>query len=609
MRPLRALILTAVMTAGSPPLSAEPVVPGTFLTAPFGPGGTWNLYQTSKSPLSWVAAQELADKTADPRGGTGKPGHLAVISSAAENMFIYQYALGDYLWIGLTDNERWEGREAGADRAGGWRWVNGEPYTWNAWRSPEPNENERHGEDGVAVERCGRWSDWGIGFAEQAKPKQPFVIEWDTQLPQPVPGCVKIDRVLPAKWPADLLAWKGAVAGSGRWSVFAKTRIDGSNIRTIVAGLGSGLKEMEPPLYLMPRLNYRWPGRPERVGGWVEVADAPDHPCFEGGCGALHVAKVHLDKPGTWSFNVHCDDYFALRLPGFKWKSLTGLGGIDPLDPETIYFDTVSGDGGAIGVIDLPAGDHTIEAVVGNRLFEIMLQIMAAPGEFTMDGATDRWRFPGHKAKEDLAWPGIDEAGWKVTRIGKPEGAKPLVMFEEAISMAESGEPTASGVFDSINFIDSGAAGDIKFPSPVSFPGDKPGNQDSYVIKAEAKLVIPRDGTYHIGIHADDHCGMCIVNHKWNRLIRDTGYRARMKYDTLGEEIPDDLGTNTQIVGEITLTKGVYPIEVVYAEMGGPSVMSVFGGPPGFPPRLLTKNGAKIEPDIDGLPLAAPDKK
>jgi hypothetical protein len=72
---------------------------------------------------------------------------------------------------------------------------------------------------------------------------------------------------------------------------------------------------------------------------------------------------------------------------------------------------------------------------------------------------------------------------------------------------------------------------------------------------------------------------------------------------------PDLNGTNAQVVGEIRLAKGTYRIEVVYAETSGPSVMSVFGGPAGYAPRLLSKGGAKIEPDIDGLPLVEPPEK
>ena len=51
------------------------------------------------------------------------------------------------------------------------------------------------------------------------------------------------------------------------------------------------------------------------------------------------------------------------------------------------------------------------------------------------------------------------------------------------------------------------------------------------------------------------------------------------------------------------MKKGEYPIEILYAETNGPSVLSVFASPAGYPPRLLEKGGAKIQPDVDGLPL------
>ena len=63
------------------------------------------------------------------------------------------------------------------------------------------------------------------------------------------------------------------------------------------------------------------------------------------------------------------------------------------------------------------------------------------------------------------------------------------------------------------------------------------------------------------------------------------------------------MGTNAQNVGAVTLKKGEYPVEVLYGETTGPSVLSVFGAPAGYPPRLLEKGGAKLEPDVDGLPL------
>lgn len=592
-----------LLLAGFPIVAiAQPAPHGTYLTAPYGPGGTWNLYQTNSIPSTWSQAQVKAEATPDPLGKTGKPGHLVTIGSAAENMFVYQHVQGHFVWIGLTDNEKWNGTEAGSDRKGGWRWVTGEPLTFVSWRSSEPNEIETGGEDGIAMEHAARWNDWAMGAAGQGMPAHPSMTEWDTRAAEPVKGAVVIQAILPPKWPVDLSAWEGEVKGTGPWTVYGDVGIHGASIHAVVAGLTPKLASTKVA-YRLPRLNYRWPAGPPLACGWVDIADLPDHPNSQSNCGALHVAKVRVEKPGTWSFNIHGDDYFAVRFPGLKWKSVTGLAGTDPLDPSTIYFANDSPDGCAIGVIDLPAGDHVIEVLLGNRILSTVIQILAVPGEITMEGATDKWRFPGHKAADDLAWPGLESPGWTVTRTDRPADQPAVTNLVTGFALAgkDLGKPT-EGV-EKINYIDSGAAGDIEFPDPVDFPGDQPGGQNGYVIKSTANLVIPRDGVYHIGFHADECCAMRIIGQPWKRLVRDTALTAKLEGDTFYAEFPNGVATSAQVVGEVELKKGSYPMEVFYTEVQGPSVLSVFAAPAGFAPRLLAKDGAKIEPDIDGLPL------
>ena len=65
------LTVIGVLLGGLPAIAAN-APPGGLLCAPFGPGGTWNLYQTSVTPLTWAKAQELAASTKDPKGGTDR---------------------------------------------------------------------------------------------------------------------------------------------------------------------------------------------------------------------------------------------------------------------------------------------------------------------------------------------------------------------------------------------------------------------------------------------------------------------------------------------------------------------------------------------------------
>jgi hypothetical protein len=595
--------LLAVLFCVVPLRAADNVLPDGLFCGPFGPGGTWNIYQTSAAPLTWVKAQELAAATKDPRGGTDKMGHLVAIGSAAENMFVRQYAAGSFLWIGLTDNEKFGGREAANDRSGGWRWVSGEPPgDFAPWCGSEPSSGPGFPEDAVAMTTAGLWVDWGIGTGGEAEITQSFVIEWDTQLPEPVAGVRTIGRVLPERWPADLLAGTSVRDGTGPWTTCSLTGLDSHSIRAMLDTFLPRLKA-DIPRYDMPRINYYLAWRNESpAAGWIALSDSPPHPC-EDNTGALHVATVRVATAGVWSFNIHGDDFFAARFPGMKWMGATGIGGLDPLDAETLFFDTGKGDGYAIGVIELPAGDHRMEVFLGNRGGRMTLQVLAAPGAFTCDGATSAWRVPGHKAAGEIAWPGISAAGWTVTRTLVPGYGKPLYTLRNAFNLVDTVDGfTVQGV-DFINHTDSGAVSDIEFPDPVSFPGDAPGGQNNFAILATATLVIPRDGDYHVGIHSEDHSALCIGGQQWTAHLRSTGGAGHMKDGTLWEDEPISYGCNAQNVGAITLKKGEYPIEVLYADTTGPSILSVFASPAGYPPRLLTKGGAKLEPDTDGLPL------
>lgn len=61
-----------------------------------------------------------------------------------------------------------------------------------------------------------------------------------------------------------------------------------------------------------------------------------------------------------------------------------------------------------------------------------------------------------------------------------------------------------------------------------------------------------------------------------------------------------------ELNGEITLSKGTYPIRVLSHDRRGPSVFQVFGAPAGSPPRLLQKGGAITDDDMPGLEVLPP---
>jgi hypothetical protein len=81
----------------------------------------------------------------------GLGGHLATISSAAENAFVSAMH-PDRMWIGFTDR----------DNEGTYRWVTNEPITYTNWAAGEPNNCcGGPGEDWAVINWTGpTWNDW-----------------------------------------------------------------------------------------------------------------------------------------------------------------------------------------------------------------------------------------------------------------------------------------------------------------------------------------------------------------------------------------------------------------------------------------------------------------
>lgn len=105
----------------------------------------------------WNAAKAFCD---------AQGGYLATITSAEENAFLYSYITGagySSVMFGLTDQEQ----------ADDWHWVTGEEFSYQNWRSGEPNHQGGYEHYGMYYERNtdGTWND-GSGQGG------PFICEW-----------------------------------------------------------------------------------------------------------------------------------------------------------------------------------------------------------------------------------------------------------------------------------------------------------------------------------------------------------------------------------------------------------------------------------------------
>ncbi|MBU0653994.1 MAG: C-type lectin domain-containing protein [Gammaproteobacteria bacterium] len=128
-------------------------------------GGNCHAYAGVNKALSYLPAKADAEASMF----NGKMGHLATITSAAENTFIKNA-------VNSSNNNYW----IGAKRTGGatspFAWVTGEAFSYTNWMSGQP---DNAGEDALAWRYDGVWHD--VTSSASAF----YVIEFDIDCPQP----------------------------------------------------------------------------------------------------------------------------------------------------------------------------------------------------------------------------------------------------------------------------------------------------------------------------------------------------------------------------------------------------------------------------------------
>lgn len=165
------------------------------------PNGGTHWYEAVFLPeggINWVQARDLAEQAG---------GYLASIHSEAENAFVFSLIDEPKYWY------KWDGRHnhvqhgpflggyqpEGADSpAQGWRWVSGEPWTYDKWcrdgvagdRDPRPNDqpNDATGNQdvtcfGEVTDRVAYWGDFPHRISSFNDPHDAkvygFIIEYD----------------------------------------------------------------------------------------------------------------------------------------------------------------------------------------------------------------------------------------------------------------------------------------------------------------------------------------------------------------------------------------------------------------------------------------------
>lgn len=135
----------------------------------FGGNGHAYLVVVDKAAMTWGDAKARAEEAG---------GHLATVTSSAENQFIYQLALGS-AGAFHTTNGPWLGgfqQNGSVEPKGGWTWVTNEPWSYENWATDEPSNTNN---DEAFLEYTGSppsstWND-----IDPAADTRAFVIEFE----------------------------------------------------------------------------------------------------------------------------------------------------------------------------------------------------------------------------------------------------------------------------------------------------------------------------------------------------------------------------------------------------------------------------------------------
>ena len=118
-------------------------------------------YQFYKGFLPWTTAKEYAESLG---------GYLMTVTSEQEQNLLAQYNAVNptaELWLGASD----------ADLEGDWRWITGEPFSYENWADEEPNNSSslNNPENYLGVNTTGCWND----YSDISGAVNGFIVEYE----------------------------------------------------------------------------------------------------------------------------------------------------------------------------------------------------------------------------------------------------------------------------------------------------------------------------------------------------------------------------------------------------------------------------------------------
>lgn len=547
--------------------------------APFGPGGTWNVYETVSTGATFKDALAAAKAKVDPVNGTVN-GTLVSVVSQGENDMLRTIRGGQDTWIGLTDRE---GVAVGAQESQtvpatnqtvGWAWTSGEPFAYKNWGAGEPN-NAGNAEDVGQLRGDGQWNDNASGYGlnepivptvqpgtslAEGTPTFGYVVEYFKQSATPIAG-ITIATVLPAAGTIP-----GPRGGVGTWGVREVTGITvAGNILDAVNQLknnaGTSLTAQLPKLDV---------GDPNTNGQGGPALAGPVTPFLsntaadDNNIATIAKGTINVTSAGTYTFQVHSDDGFALRVVGQQFDSVNGAGYLDAIDKSTMAFSSGTGDSNTRGVITLAAGKYDVEFVHFEGGGGAYYELTSAKGAIT-DPNGAQWIAVGDTTtKAQTAADAVRlTAAATVINAAKP-GDNNLATAVAAVEAAITGGTAVTKSFNALNI----AEGDMPIATTTT---------DNYATKVTGTLKLDNlNGTageklvVTFDLRCDDGASLRLLGKDFTAVKDFDGTGVAVLEDVNGDTIlkADYPTGNTEARGLVELTEGELVNFVAYHSEG-----------------------------------------
>ena len=556
-------------------LASVPALGQVRFTAPYGPGGTWVVYELVTTPVEWDRAR------VDAKGMVfnGVSGSLPSIGSAEENQFIRSITVGNY-WIGLHDSdglstidgELLPGTERGTARDG-WLWVDGEPYNYQNWGGGEPNDWPNHvppGEDAVHIRGDGMWNDdrAGTTLGQAAGANNPYVVKYKTNS-----ASAPFSTKLP-----------GPAGGAGTWGVREIAQNGGvDNLSQALqsalstrAGTRQSVDYQAPVLNLWDsdgRGNFGNDTNFRVVTNGLTPDPAANNENDMDQVTVIATGRIRIPRAGVWTFGVNSDDGFRLTVDG---QTFTNPVNGDVANGSLAFF-TGRGASDTLGQINFAqAGDYDIQLINWEGGGGAAVEVFAAEGaqatfnhNFNLIGRqqTDTVVKKGPKVNSPM--------NVAVIRNGANNLATAIQQAEAHKANPGSVPNTTTGTTQTIAFNDPQGS---NFPGgrqpPVPFPGNDATDENNFAALVTGTMTVDPDdgGVYTFAIFSDDSFRFRVPGTTgWTVAGGSTPAAIADGYQTSG--------CCSDAFGTVNLPPGTYEFELIMNEIGGGAGVGVWVAP------------------------------